>query len=1458
LSANTTDYASNAYGTFHFPAETAVSDNGDYYSPSTATSVSVPPNRTINLALSVYNYGNFTQTVTAPAAGGTLDVGFSGIAKKPTISGLITLTTAPTGAYGAWVSVNGTLSGQTQPSVFGGGFVGVGQTTVSYQVFGVSAGTWTFRTYAQGYVSTATTVAVGASDVSNVNFLVDTGGIISGVVTLQGDSSTAQPSQFGGPSCPSGQLPISVNANSAVTFSGAWTQVCVATSTVSSSATYKLTGLADGAYEVYTYLPGFQLNPPSRLSATVSGGAATLNINYKQLSGAVVMSVLLPAGELPGLVGYDLSSSYGGGPDNVSKLGLFTGGTAVVQGLGTGVYEVRVKDGNPGSGLIKRAAVSVLNGSTSTLTIDMRDTTYTASGTVSMKGSIVLPAPWSVTVSSAAGLYQTAAINGSTAPVVQVFSLALSNNFQNRPYQEVQAVPVAGQTYATFTVTGLPAGTYVFQVKSDLDPACASFYCGGNTEFGTTNAVVLATANVSGINLTISNGSDVSGTLQDSSGDAQARQFDVSLRRDDNTLFFSTTAFLNGGGTGAYQFQHIADGSYTLEVRERSFPGGPVPKFVAVPLRVTLSGVSLTGQDVDLVQGGAIVGTLRDADSNTLITNDNQTQFLPDNFFFHAQANPWTPGGFAEMERCDGKPGCLGNVYISTATGQFAMYRVLPGQVYDVYFSGFQDTSGGGAAKGQKTYTPLSLSGLRVEAGQTLDLGTINLTQGVTLSGTVTLAGSTTPLANVPVVAFPSQVDGGNRGNLAVQAFTDQSGNYTLRGIDRNRRFYDVVAAPRSDNGGLAGLLSGPRYGEETKRNVDVPAVLAAAGTVDFSMTAANGVLTGHIATIDGGALQQPFGDHGNSGLVRRQAAVTMHLIGSVNNSDSPLGEIEESTDESGDFTISGLKPGTYQLRSISAGYVTDLRTVAVAAGANSAGTITLKKGASLSGAIRKPNGSYPSTAEVRMIAGVDTGFTEFAFARLTADESSNQVSAYQMDGFKPGVVYTLVAGSEGDDIIRLSTVSFTSSTQTKTLDLVYKPAPPAVFVNQSRSGNTYSLRFFSTHKLRNVTADDNDLTLIATCTTCGAGTGSINYSSSSISGSRDTITVVYDGVPNESSFDLRIAFTSAKTDPESATGANFAYDNTFRFYAGVGASRLVSISNALGGDCTLEGTSAGGDFPSGTFTSTDTTVDLSDVLVGVRSTTSTVTLTSFASPAARTAAMADAARRLGPAAYPTRELFRAVTKAPDVSQQVFSNFYDVFLPAGVSHTLKKDALITLKYSDAVTDPSALNVYYYDPGNNVYLLEANSRVIDTVNKTITVGVRHLSTFVVISGNAPVLGTDAYAGTEVQLSNFPNPFNLKAKTVTLAKNAAPVTQTIEGTEIRCALPPGKSGLIKIDIYDASGALVRTLTENGTGGAYNYFEWDGRNDGGKKVASGVYIARFTLSGGDEKFFKMAVVK
>ena len=71
-------------------------------------------------------------------------------------------------------------------------------------------------------------------------------------------------------------------------------------------------------------------------------------------------------------------------------------------------------------------------------------------------------------------------------------------------------------------------------------------------------------------------------------------------------------------------------------------------------------------------------------------------------------------------------------------------------------------------------------------------------------------------------------------------------------------------------------------------------------------------------------------------------------------------------------------------------------------------------------------------------------------------------------------------------------------------------------------------------------------------------------------------------------------------------------------------------------------------------------------------------------------------------------------------------------------------------------------------------------------------------------------------------NYPNPFNPE-------------------TVIRCAL--ARAGPVNLRIYDLTGALVRTLQAGLLPAGGHEFVWRGKDDGGRSVASGVYIYRLT---------------
>ena len=79
-------------------------------------------------------------------------------------------------------------------------------------------------------------------------------------------------------------------------------------------------------------------------------------------------------------------------------------------------------------------------------------------------------------------------------------------------------------------------------------------------------------------------------------------------------------------------------------------------------------------------------------------------------------------------------------------------------------------------------------------------------------------------------------------------------------------------------------------------------------------------------------------------------------------------------------------------------------------------------------------------------------------------------------------------------------------------------------------------------------------------------------------------------------------------------------------------------------------------------------------------------------------------------------------------------------------------------------------------------------------------------------------------------NAPNPFNPE-------------------TVIRYDVPP-PGGKVTLTAYDVSGRLVRTLVDGVQSAGQHFVRWDGRNDGGRGMASGIYFCRMTAAGFTEK--------
>ncbi len=128
----------------------------------------------------------------------------------------------------------------------------------------------------------------------------------------------------------------------------------------------------------------------------------------------------------------------------------------------------------------------------------------------------------------------------------------------------------------------------------------------------------------------------------------------------------------------------------------------------------------------------------------------------------------------------------------------------------------------------------------------------------------------------------------------------------------------------------------------------------------------------------------------------------------------------------------------------------------------------------------------------------------------------------------------------------------------------------------------------------------------------------------------------------------------------------------------------------------------------------------------------------------------------------------------------------------------------------------------------------------------------------------------YSGNEFRVYNFPNPFDLDVKQVTLANtgtnSALQGAKTVSGTVLKYYLPAkydaGSKVEIKFYIYNIAGEMVRVIdSEPLRDGGYIYFtEWDGKTSDNEKCASGIYLLFARINGEFvmDEALKMAIVK
>ncbi|MDX6770276.1 MAG: carboxypeptidase regulatory-like domain-containing protein [Elusimicrobiota bacterium] len=1290
------------------------------------------------------------------------------------------------------VSVDARAAGAAAPAAAAS--TATASSTGTYALYGLDAGTYTVTASAPGYAAISSAVFVSTGADATLDLALGAGAAVNGGLSVTGDS-TGLGATFS----------AAITARPADRLEEARTSVVLGASPTSSSGAFTLAGLSSGTWRLTAAVPGFGLVPSSGVTVAVpASGAVAATLNLVALDARLRLEVAVPA--LPGGACRS-TQSY-------RSLGLLLEPAGAPPRFYPELVVMTPAFAAP------RTLVSASSGAFALL--------HCASATVFTPA---LP-PGAVRVW--AGFLDTGAraYGGATAVAGSTATLALD------------------LAVATTTVSGRVASSGEFTLSS-------------RTAAGDAFTVTLSSAG--GLNAWSPGPGPV---LLGAVAPSGLRAFRAELRPVDPSGRASTAAALGAPirDDGSFVFPGVSAGAWRLVV-PGELDGLAEDGEEAAPFEAALAvGTAPVGTSALLGRGGSVSGRLTLPGGTRLTATlrvslageDGAAPRVVEAAFadsaeaaFHFAAvpagrwrltatDPRRPAALAASPRLvvtgpDGVSGLdLRLVAAGALTGRLALSRrradgtlervLVTAETAELLPDGLRvraralspgsgswdadpelDAEGrflvAGLPPGAYELSvtapggvaPATVGGVVVDGGRVTDLGVVAVGLAASASGLLVDAATGLPAAGVAVTARPT-----SRSAPASRTVSDASGYWRVDGLDPAERFYDLTAAPRGDE---TALDAPAPYAARRLLGVD-----ASTGPfVTFTLSPAASVLLGRVVTPDGG-------------LLRAGAVLHLQRAG-VPPQDDPLADLNFRTGTDGRFRVPSLSTGAYRLVVEAEGYGGLTRAVTLSTAAADLGDLLLPGGCSVAGALRRADGEPPSEAEVRAVAAVTPDLNEFVWGAVAREAGGGGVS-YKVGGLKTGRTYRLLLVTGEDETVVPSggeAVVFTSTGEARALDLTARPPRPSVTARATREGSRVTVEFGFSRALRARAPADLDPSLAAT-RVAGAGV----LSGARLSDDRRVLTVDYDPAAGEGSFSLRARAAVDERDPDATDPAfpELVADATASFLVGVDAQHRAVVSNALGGALTAGSGPGRVVLPRGAFG-----VDAS----------SAVALTF------------------------TRSTWNTVGAAPPAGLTAASPFYDVSLPAGVGATLTRPAQLVFPYSDGL-DPATLNLYWYNPGSGQFVLSPDALgqapVVDAAARTYQVNVGHFSTFVLLPASAGVIGGSANGEGSLEAYAFPNPFDLRAKTVTTIHGGG--SPSIRGTMLRVAAPPGGGGAGSIRIYDAAGRLVRSLDLGQLAGGVNYYrDWDGRNSAGADVASGVYFAVVKV-GSKAKTVKLAVLK
>ncbi|MBK8025501.1 MAG: carboxypeptidase regulatory-like domain-containing protein [Chloroflexi bacterium] len=472
----------------------------------------------------------------------------------------------------------------------------------------------------------------------------------------------------------------------------------------------------------------------------------------------------------------------------------------------------------------------------------------------------------------------------------------------------------------SYTIGGLAPGDY--RVRANGNNYAWEYYDdAGQNGANADTVTVAAGATVPNIDFALGPGGSISGTV--TAGDGVTPLANMRVDIDDHWVGTCTDA--NGhftmsglpldtplrvnaggidnwcGGSSDYVYEYWQDAPDSQ---------------TATPVILTMANRDRTGIDFALVLGGAITGHFYESDGTTLITSNAWVNVEP---LFDGQA----PGAGVE------------------ADGSYIIRAIPPGDYRvraqgDGYAFEFYDEAG---QNGSNAMT------VTVVAGATVPNIDFTLDPGGSISGTVTAADGTTPLANMRV-----DID-----NHWVGTCTDVDGHYTMPSLPLNQPLR--VNAGGNDNwcGGSAEYVY--EYWQDAPNSqAATPVILTLAERdrtdIHFSLVI-GGTITGHLYESDG------------TTPITSNAWVNVEPLF---DGQAPGAGVQPD----GSYAIHGLATGDYRVRAQGDGYAFEFYNdagqngdnatiVTVVAGATVSGIdFALEPGGSISGKVTAADGTTP------------------------------------------------------------------------------------------------------------------------------------------------------------------------------------------------------------------------------------------------------------------------------------------------------------------------------------------------------------------------------------------------------------------------------------------------------------------------------------------------------------------